>query len=81
MEVDTFDWSFVPLVDLDNMLRTQIVQFDLFVVRTGSNAVAKRMKLDLMNHSSMFLVGLNRFLSVQVPNMDHLIVAGDHVSS
>lgn len=64
MKINTFDWSLVPLVDLNHVLRPKIIKFDLFIVRAGSNTVAQWMKLDLMYNPGMFLVSLYRFFSV-----------------
>lgn len=33
MEVDALDRSVVPLIDLDDVLGTEVVQFDLLVMR------------------------------------------------
>ena len=64
MKINTFDWSLMPLVDLNHMLRPKIVKLDLFIMRTRGNTVTQWMKLDLMDNSSMFLVSLYRFFSV-----------------
>jgi hypothetical protein len=77
MEVYAFDWSLVPLVDLDDMLRAQVVQFDLLIVRAGGDAVAEGVELDLMDNARVFLVGLDGFLGVEIPDVDELIIAGD----
>lgn len=77
MEVYAFDWSLVPLVDLDDMLRAQVVQFDLLIVGAGGDAVAEGVELDLMDDTGVFLVGLDGFLGVEIPDVDELIIAGD----
>ena len=74
MEINAFDWSFMPLINLNDMLRPQIVKFNLFVMRTRSNTIAKRVKFNLMNNSRVLLIGLNRFFGIQVPDVNQLIV-------
>ena len=74
VEIDTLHWSLVSLIDLDHMLRTQVIQLDLFVMRAGGDAVAEGVELHLMDDSRVLLVSLDRFFGVQVPNMDQLIV-------
>lgn len=59
VEIDALHWSLVPLIDLDHMLRTQVIQLDLFVMRAGGNAVAKGVELHLMDDSRVLLVSLN----------------------
>lgn len=77
MEIYALDWSLVPLVDLDDMLRAQVVQFDLLIVRAGGDAVAEGVELDLMDDTGVFLVGLDGFLGVEIPDVDELVIAGD----
>jgi hypothetical protein len=79
MEIYAFHWPIMPLIDLNDVLRPEIVEFDLLIVRAGSNAVAKGVELDLMDHSSVFLIGLDGLLGREVPNVNQLIVAGDQV--
>jgi hypothetical protein len=75
MEIDALHWSLVSLIDLNHMLRTQVIQFDLLVMRAGSNAVAQGVELHLMNHSRVLLVSLDRFLCIKVPYVDQLVIA------
>lgn len=77
MEVDALDWPLVPLVDLYDMLRAQVVELDLLVVRAGGDAVAEGVELDLVDDSRVLLVGLDGLLGVEIPDVDELVVAGD----
>jgi hypothetical protein len=79
MKIDTFNRAFVSFVDLNNVLGSKIIKLDLFIMRTRSNAISQRMKLDLMNNSCMFLVGLDGFFCVQVPNMDQFVITRHYV--
>ena len=58
MEVDAFDWPIVSFVNLNDMLRSEIVEFDFFIMRAGGNTISKGVKFDLMNDSRMLLIGL-----------------------
>ena len=40
MEVYAFDGSFVALVDLDDVLRPEVIQLDFFIMRAGGDTVA-----------------------------------------
>ena len=46
-------------------------------MRAGGDAVAQRVELDLMDDSGVFLIGLNGFLGVEIPDVDEFVVAGD----
>lgn len=56
MEVDAFDWSIMSFVNLNDMLRSEIVEFDFFIMRAGGNTISKGVKFDLMNDSRMLLI-------------------------
>lgn len=75
MEIYAFDWSFMSLVDLNHMLRPQVVKLDLLIMRARGNAIPKRVKLHLMDHTRMFLIGLYRFFGVEIPDVDKFIIA------
>lgn len=59
MKVYAFDWALVPFVDLDHMLRSQVVQLYLLIVRARNDAIPQRMEFHLMNHSGVLLVRLD----------------------
>ena len=80
MEINTFNWTLVSLVHLDHVLRTQVVELDLFVMGTRSNAVSQRMEFDLVDHTSVLLVCLDCFLCSEIPNSDHFVITRDDVS-
>ena len=47
---------------------------------TGSQKIAQRVKLHLVNYSTVLLVSLDRLLCVQVPQVNKLIVARCHIA-
>lgn len=77
VEVDALDGSLVPLVDLDDVLRAEVVELDLLVVGAGGDAVAQRVELDLVDDPRVLLVGLDGLAGGEVPDVDELVVAGD----
>jgi len=79
MKVYTFDGPLMSLVDLNDMLRPKIIEFYLFVVRTGGDAISKGVKFDLVDDACVLLVGLDGLFGYWVPDVDQFVVAGDDV--
>lgn len=74
MEVNALHRSVVALIDLDHVLGPQIVQLDLFIVRTAGDTVSQGVKLRLVDHSSMLLICLDGLTRVEVPNVNDLVI-------
>jgi hypothetical protein len=68
MEINRFDWSLMTFIDLNDVLGSQVVNFDLFVMRTRGHAIAQRMEFGLVNYTVVLLISLDRFFCRQVPD-------------
>ena len=79
MKVNWFYWSLMTFVNLNDMLGSQIVKFDFFIMGTRSHTVSQGMKFCLVDDSIVLLISLNWLLGVKVPNNDLFVIARDNI--
>lgn len=75
VEVKGFDGSSMAFINLNHLPGSNIIEFDLLVVRAGGSNIPQRVELGLMNHPRMFLVLLDYFFSGNIPDENCPIIA------
>ena len=77
MEINTLHCPLMTFIYLNNLPGPNIIKLDFLIMRARSSDIPQRVKFGLMNDPCMFLVLLDHFLGLDVPDVDHSIIAGN----